>query len=422
MAVRTARPGQVRLSDLAETGAELWRSAPGIWRRMQAERRRSVLPAPYTPEPHRWHDRGIHAAWIGHSTVLLRIDGFTILTDPVFSLRAGIHLGLTTLGVKRMVEPALAIERLPRIDLILLSHAHMDHFDLPSLRALESRKTAVVTAHRTSDLLRVGRYGSVRELGWRAEAQIGPASIRAFEVNHWGARLRTDSYRGYNGYLIHIGRWRVLFAGDTADTRKLRGVAGPHRPDLAIMPIGAYDPWIRFHCTPEQAWRMAGEANAEHILPVHHSTFRLGREPVRRADEPPARGRGKPCGFDTAGRRRPGMPPGLRAATLDPHLVERDALPAQLATSRVLRVMRVELGQVVERQRVKARRFGCWLIDHHRQPHHLGAVAFDQLLQLGQLAAGAQDVVDQQDLFAGFCCSRYWRKRSPWHPSSRSPQ
>ncbi len=260
---------------------------------MQAERRRSVAPAPHTPEPHRWTDRGIHGAWIGHSTVLLRIDGFTILTDPVFSLRAGIHLGLTTLGVKRLFEPAIEMEHLPRIDLILLSHAHMDHFDLRSLRALESRKTAVVTAYQTSDLLRVGRYGSVTELGWGGEAQIGPASIRAVEVNHWGARLRTDTYRGYNGYVIRIGRWRVLFAGDTADTRKLREVGGV---DLAIMPIGAYDPWIRFHCTPEQAWRMAEDARAEHILPVHHSTFRLGREAV---GEPMARLR-------EAARARPG--------------------------------------------------------------------------------------------------------------------
>jgi L-ascorbate metabolism protein UlaG (beta-lactamase superfamily) len=253
---------------------------------MQAERRRPVAPAPHTPSPHRWTDHGIHAAWIGHSTVLLRVDGFNILTDPVFSTRAGIHLGLTTLGVKRLYEPAIALNRLPRVDLILLSHAHMDHFDLPSLRALENRRTTVVTAHRTSDLLRVGRYGAVNELVWGAEANIGPASIKAIEVNHWGARLRTDVYRGYNGYVIRVGRWRILFGGDTADTRAFRGIGGA---DLALMPIGAYDPWVRFHCTPEQAWRMSEEAGAAHILPIHHSTFRLGREamgePVTRLRE-----------------------------------------------------------------------------------------------------------------------------------------
>jgi L-ascorbate metabolism protein UlaG (beta-lactamase superfamily) len=274
------RDHRLRWTALAQAGALLWREAPGFWRRYQSESRRPVLPAPCMPQPHRWPDTGLHAAWLGHSTVLIKLDGFTILTDPVFSLRAGIHLGLTTLGVQRIVEPALNLLQLPKIDLVLLSHAHMDHFDLRSLRALESRRTAVVTAARTSDLLRPRRWAAIHELRWSEETQVGPMRVRAVEVNHWGARLRTDTYRGYNGYVLTHGGRRVLFAGDTADTRAFRRVAGPHPVDLAIMPVGAYNPWIRFHCTPEQAWRMAMEAAAEHVLPVHHSTFLLGREPV----------------------------------------------------------------------------------------------------------------------------------------------
>jgi L-ascorbate metabolism protein UlaG (beta-lactamase superfamily) len=156
----------------------------------------------------------------------------------------------------------------------------MDHFDIPSLRRLENRATTVVTAPKTSDLLRVGQYKSVQEVRWGEQVRAGPATIRGVEVNHWGARLRTDTYRGYNGYLIEIGRYRVFFAGDTADTHKLVRVAGGKRVDLAVMPIGAYDPWIRFHCTPEQAWRMARDARAELFLPVHHRTFLLSREPL----------------------------------------------------------------------------------------------------------------------------------------------
>jgi L-ascorbate metabolism protein UlaG (beta-lactamase superfamily) len=219
-------------------------------------------------------------AWLGHSTTLLKIDGFTIITDPVFSDRAGINLGVTTLGVKRMVAPALEIPDLPEVDLILLSHAHMDHFDLPSLRRLESKKVDLVTASQTSDLLRVSKYKTVSELKWGEVRQIGPASIRGLEVNHWGARVRTDTFRGYNGYLVQVGRYRVLFAGDTANTDKLRGVVDSGSVDVAIMPIGAYNPWIHYHCNPEQAWRMTQEARVEHVLPVHHSTFQLSREPV----------------------------------------------------------------------------------------------------------------------------------------------
>jgi L-ascorbate metabolism protein UlaG (beta-lactamase superfamily) len=109
---------------------------------------------------------------------------------------------------------------------------------------------------------------------------VGPAVIRAVEVNHWGARLRTDTYRGYNGYVIASGRRRVFFAGDTADTDKLARIAGHNGVDVAIMPIGAYDPWIRFHCTPEQSWRMSRDVRADWFLPVHHRTFLLSREPL----------------------------------------------------------------------------------------------------------------------------------------------
>ncbi|HTS63948.1 MAG TPA: MBL fold metallo-hydrolase [Candidatus Acidoferrales bacterium] len=256
-----------------------FRAASHFLRRYNEERTRPIRPAPLRPDPKAWPDRGLHAAWIGHSTVLLKIDGVTILTDPVFSRRVGIRLGPLTLGIKRLVEPALPIRELPRIDLILLSHAHMDHFDIRSLRRLESRGATVVTARRTSDLLRVRRYGRVQELGWNETATVGPLTVRAFPVNHWGARMRTDTYRGYNGYTIEAGRHRVLFGGDTALTDSFQGLKKRRAYDLAIMPVGAYDPWIHYHCTPEQAWRMAHDAGFEFFLPVHHQTLLLSREP-----------------------------------------------------------------------------------------------------------------------------------------------
>ena len=162
---------------------------------------------------------------------------------------------------------------------MLLSHAHFDHFDTPTLRRLEGRGTAVVTAARTRDLLRARRYRAVHELGWGEAVRTGPAEIRAFRVNHWGARLRRDVYRGFNGYTIQVGRHRVLFGGDTAWTPDFRELRGARPFDLALMPVGAYDPWIHYHCTPEQAWRMAEDAGCEFFLPVHHQTFALSREP-----------------------------------------------------------------------------------------------------------------------------------------------
>jgi L-ascorbate metabolism protein UlaG (beta-lactamase superfamily) len=270
----------VRGAGLAGLAAGAYSIAPAFWKQFKADVRRPIRPSPSLPDPSKWPDRGLYAAWLGHTTVLIKVDGTTILTDPVFSDRVGIKLGLVTVGLKRLVKPAMAQRQLPKIDLILLSHAHMDHFDLPSLRSLESRGTHVVTAANTSDLLRTGRYGSVKELRWNERTRVGDVGLRAFEVRHWGARMRTDTHRGYNGYAIESGRYRILFAGDTAQTTLFRDVRGAKPFDLALMPVGAYNPWIHAHCTPEQAWQMANDAGAEFILPVHHQTFRLSREPL----------------------------------------------------------------------------------------------------------------------------------------------
>jgi L-ascorbate metabolism protein UlaG (beta-lactamase superfamily) len=156
----------------------------------------------------------------------------------------------------------------------------MDHFDIPTLRLLENQRTSVVTAAKTSDLLRPRLYREVREMYWGERARVGAVDIRALEVRHWGARMRTDTYRGYNGYLLEIGRYRILFGGDTAITPAFHAVRCAKPVDLAIMPIGAYNPWIHAHCTPEQAWQMGNDAGAERFIPVHHQTFQLSREPL----------------------------------------------------------------------------------------------------------------------------------------------
>ncbi len=255
------------------------RAGPELWRRYRAEARRPILPAPRVPAPQKWPDRGLFAAWLGHSTVLLKIDGLTILTDPVLSDRCGISVGPFTVGLRRLVAPALDHLQLPRIDLILLSHAHMDHFDVPTLRRLERKHTDVVTAAHTADLLRVPRYKAVHELGWDEQVRIGDLSIRALEVRHWGARMRSDTFRGYNGYLLETDRYRVVFAGDTAATRLFQK-AKNHRPvNLAMVPIGAYNPWVSAHCNPEEALQIANDCGAEALLPIHHQTFELSREP-----------------------------------------------------------------------------------------------------------------------------------------------
>jgi L-ascorbate metabolism protein UlaG (beta-lactamase superfamily) len=238
------------------------------------------LPAArHRPNPREWPERGLHAAWLGHSTVLLKIDGYTVITDPVLGPRCGVDLKFTQVGMKRLVAPALTVDELPWIDVIVNSHAHFDHLDTYTVGRLESQQREVVMARRTSDIIDTSAFRRVTELGWGEQTRIGPLTIKALQVRHWGARLRTDSYRGYNGYVIESERYRVLFAGDTANTDFFRALRSSRRFDLAIMPIGAYNPWVQAHCNPEEALRMGTEAGAELFLPVHHQTFSLGREP-----------------------------------------------------------------------------------------------------------------------------------------------
>jgi len=233
-------------------------------------------PASHVPDLKNWETRELSAIWIGHATVLLRIGGKTILTDPVFSNRIGLGLMLGTLGPRRRVAPALLPRDLPKLDLILISHAHFDHLDRPSLGRLD-KKTPVVTAPRTQDLIRDLGFRRITELKWGQHVSFDDLTITAREVAHWGSRLILDKYRGFNAYLLQSAGHRILFGGDSAYQEFFTDLGGV---DLAILGIGGYDPFIRNHASPEQAWGMANHAGAKYLLPIHHSTFRLSHEPV----------------------------------------------------------------------------------------------------------------------------------------------
>lgn len=239
--------------------------------------RREITPAPQRPQPHTWSDDRLTVAWLGHATVLLNLYGSWLLADPALEQRIGIGRGLAKLGPRRLVDPALRPRELPRLDTILLSHAHMDHTDLGTLRHLR-RDVPVIVQSGNGDLVR--RFRRVHELAWGESVELGGVTFESTEARHWGARMITDKHRGYGGYLIQKGGKTVLFAGDTAYTDALTHLGRRQRIDLAILPIGAYDPWIHNHASPEEAWTMFRRLGAEYVLPVHHSTFRLSREPV----------------------------------------------------------------------------------------------------------------------------------------------
>ncbi len=260
-----------------------------LFREWTIESWRPIAPAFARPEPLKWSDTQVTLAWLGHSTVLINFFGVTILTDPVLFARVGIRLPGITIGPKRLTAPALRFLDLPHIDLILLSHAHFDHFDLRTLSCFDET-TRVITARGTSNLLKRTRLSNITELDWgeikTLSAATGEMVIAAFPVKHWGARTQTDTHRGYNGYLIERRGRRIIFAGDTAMTESFAALRGHGPIDVAMMPISAYNPWIQSHSTPEQAVRMANAAGARFVVPVHHQTFRLSlesfREPIER--------------------------------------------------------------------------------------------------------------------------------------------
>jgi len=217
--------------------------------------------------------------WLGHATVLVRLAGLNVLMDPVMAHRIGFSIGPLTLGLPRLTPAPVTPEQLPAIDLILISHAHFDHLDKPTLRRLARPSTTVITAHRTRRLIPSG-FGDVIELNWGQEHRFRGLHLTALRPAHWGARAALDRRRGYNSYLIRTDDHGLLFAGDTAMTDafdKLDDLT------LAVMGIGAYEPWDHAHSTPEQTWAMFQSCSAEHLLPVHHSTFPLGDEHI---DEP----------------------------------------------------------------------------------------------------------------------------------------
>ena len=249
---------------------------------------RPVRAAPHRPRPETWRAEDVTAAWLGHATVLVNFLGVTILTDPALFTRCGIGFGPFLLGPKRYVACALRPEELPPIDIVLLSHAHMDHLDLRSLRHL-SPEAVVVTASATADIFRRIPFREVVELDWNQTREIhtarGSVTVAAFRLRHWGARMQRDDHRHYNAYVLERGEKRLCHMGDTArtDARSL-GSRGPI--DLLFAPIGAYYPWVNSHSSPEQTVAMADEARARTILPIHHQTFKLSWEPMQ---EPIAR-------------------------------------------------------------------------------------------------------------------------------------
>ncbi len=230
--------------------------------------------------------------FIGHSTFLIQTATGSILTDPMYSKRAG---PLNMFGPRRVRQPAVRFEDLPPIATVLLSHNHYDHCDLPTLRRLARRfDPLVVTPLGNGRLVRSAGLTRVEELDWWQSARLSTVPITLTPAHHFSARGILDRNRAlWGGFLLGLPGAGIFFAGDTAYAPhfpEIRERLGP--VDLALLPIGAYEPrWFMrsVHMDPAEAVQAHIDLAASQSIGMHFGTFQLTTEgidaPLRALEE-----------------------------------------------------------------------------------------------------------------------------------------
>ena len=228
--------------------------------------------------------------WVGHATLLVQMGHQNFLTDPVWSRRAS---PVRWAGPERVIEPGLAIEDLPPIHFVLISHNHYDHLDLRSLKEIAERFPGVQfwapVGH--ADLLMKNGIEPVFELDWGGTARMGEIEIVCLPAQHWSQRTPTDQRRAlWSSWAVLSPERRFYFGGDTGYFEGFKEIGAAYGPfDLAALPIGAYEPAAMMqavHMNPEEAVQAAGDLRARRTMGIHYGTFVLTEEPFT---EPPVR-------------------------------------------------------------------------------------------------------------------------------------
>lgn len=215
--------------------------------------------------------------WIGHASFLVQFTDLNVLIDPNFANWLFL--------LKRIKHSGLKIKDLPPIDLVLLTHAHFDHFHKPSIRKLPAPKIGVMP-WGMGELARGLGFERIIELKWWESFSHGDWKVTLTPCKHWGARMLHDHHRGYGGFVLeHQGR-KIYHAGDSAYYDGFTEIGERLGPEIALLPIGAYCPesFRNVHMGPDEAVKVFREVRAKWMVPMHYGTFKLSFEDV---EEPP---------------------------------------------------------------------------------------------------------------------------------------
>lgn len=216
----------------------------------------------------------VDITYIGHSTTLIRLGDFNIITDPIFSKRAFVS--------KRIVAPGMDFCDLPPIHCILISHAHLDHLDRPTLRKFDKEIPIIIPAKTKALVKRLG-FERITELSSWEEINIDGVRITAMPARHFSRRWLVDFRRGYCGFIMQSNSKTIYFAGDTGYFAGFSEIGRKFHIDVALIPIGAYHPRVtlkHFHVNPQEAVNAFKELRAQRMIPIHWGTFRISAEPV----------------------------------------------------------------------------------------------------------------------------------------------
>jgi L-ascorbate metabolism protein UlaG (beta-lactamase superfamily) len=243
---------------------------------------RPAAPVPLADQQDVTGSEPLAVTWLGHSTALLELDGYRVLTDPIWSDRCSPS---RTVGPQRLHPVPAPLEALPALDAVLISHDHYDHLDMDTVLALARTQRApfVVPLGVGAHLLQ-WRIPSERivELDWHEHTRIGELRLECTPARHFSGRFLSRNTTLWSSWAIIGPQHRVYFGGDTGYSRSFERIGADHGPfDLTLMPVGAYNTsWPDIHMNPEEAVRAHRDVtDAGLLVPIHWGTFRLAPHP-----------------------------------------------------------------------------------------------------------------------------------------------